>query len=252
MQPRYKLVGCSILKDETEALITELRLDIETVWVEWGLHDDIARLNCEVRLSVAACRGAPGVEAILLQYGLCSNGLAGIEALDVPLVIPRVHDCISLFLGGAERYREEHEKEPGTYWYSRAFLHRTEGGEVRGLGAGETSSGQNREAVYQDFVEKYGEDNAAFLMETMVDSWKQHYTRAVFLASEYPGSNEDRGRVRQLAQENGWKFEDRMLDLRLVRMLLTGDWPETEFLVIPPGGRITPTNDRCVVAACGG
>ena len=42
-------------------------------------------------------------EAILLGYGLCSNGLVGLTARSIPLVIP-VHDCITLFLGSKEQY----------------------------------------------------------------------------------------------------------------------------------------------------
>ncbi len=44
---------------------------------------------------------------IVLGYGLCSNGIVEVKAKRQPIVIPRVHDCISLFLGSHERYMEE-------------------------------------------------------------------------------------------------------------------------------------------------
>ncbi len=46
----------------------------------------------------------------------------GNQARSTQLVIPRVHDCISLLLGDPRRYQEQFENNPGTYWYSQDFL----------------------------------------------------------------------------------------------------------------------------------
>ena len=40
-----------------------------------------------------------GYEAILLGYARCNDGLVGVTARDIPLVIPRAHDCITFFFG---------------------------------------------------------------------------------------------------------------------------------------------------------
>jgi hypothetical protein len=246
---RFHLVGCSVLRDETEALIAELGLSIPCEWIELGLHDDVERMRAEIRAAVERQRGRTDLDAILLQYGLCSHGVAGIEAPGVPLVIPRVHDCISLFLGGAQRYREEHEKEPGTYWFSRGFLDRRDdkGGQMIGIGSGQGPAAE-REKVYQEYLEKYGEENAKYLMETLVDAWKKNYTRAVYLAPGPSGGEPGRRRVQDIAAENGWRYEEMPLNLRMLRMLLTGDWPEAEFLIVPPGARVTASNDARVLA----
>ena len=38
-------------------------------------------------------------DAILLGYGLCGNGLAGVTARHTRLVLPRAHDCIGILMG---------------------------------------------------------------------------------------------------------------------------------------------------------
>ena len=66
-------------------------------------------------------------EAVLFGYGLCSNGLVGLTARNVPLVLPRAHDCITLFLGGKERYLEYFHAHPGVYFKTTGWIERGEG-----------------------------------------------------------------------------------------------------------------------------
>ena len=47
-------------------------------------------------------------------------------ARDIPVVLPRAHDCITLFLGARERYAEQMEG-PATYWYVADQLERNDG-----------------------------------------------------------------------------------------------------------------------------
>ena len=67
------------------------------------------------------------LDAILLVFGLCGQATAGLRAGQVQLVIPRAHDCITLFLGSREAYLQQNKKEPGTYWYSQDYLERNAG-----------------------------------------------------------------------------------------------------------------------------
>ena len=73
------------------------QVDIE--FLPKGLHD-IGQAGMSARLSeVLAAVDETKYEAVLLGYGLCSNGLVGLTARSIPLVVPRAHDCITLFLG---------------------------------------------------------------------------------------------------------------------------------------------------------
>lgn len=252
MSVKYKLLGCEVMRDEVGHLLERLegaeRFDCD--WLEMGLHENPEKLNAELHKRIAACEGS-GYDAVLLLFGLCSRATDGLKPpADSRLVIPRVHDCVSLYLGSAKRYLTEHAAEAGTFWFSRGFLHRPDGGspEFSGLGAGVEGYAQDGHRktvaeVRQEFVEQYGEENADFLMETLMESWKKNYTRAVYLDwVDSPHRAEDNEYVAGYAADNGWRFETRPVDLRLLRMLLGGPWPEDEFAVVTPGNRLEATN----------
>ena len=114
----------------------------------------------------------------MLAYGLCGAATAGLRAGSIPLVVPRAHDCITLFLGSRDRYTAEFTGHPGTYWYVQEFVERSDDeGQFAGMGA--VSDAEAR-ATYQEYVAKYGEDNAAYLMEAL-GGWRSHYDRAAYV-----------------------------------------------------------------------
>ena len=132
---------------------------------ERGLHNEPA--NLRDRLQEAIDDAPASAEAVVLGYGLCGGATAGIEARRIPVVLPRAHDCITLFLGSRERYGEEHGKV-ATYWYVADQLERNDGyrAGVGGLAIGSDTDAQV-EAIRAEYVAKYGEDNADYLMEVM-------------------------------------------------------------------------------------
>lgn len=260
MPAEYKLLGCEVMREEANHLIAAAgmaeRIDAE--WLEMGLHETPERLNAELKKRVAACAGR-GYRAILLFFGLCSRATAGLEPpAGSRLVVPRVHDCVSLFLGSARRYLAEHAAEAGTFWFSRGFLHRSDGKspEFSGLGSGsgfhfaDGNGPKTLEEARQNFVDQYGEENADYLMETLVESWKKNYTRTVYLDwDQNPGAEADRTFVRGYAERNGWKYREMPVNLRLLSMLLAGDWPEEEFVEVGPGERLAATNGEDALRA---
>lgn len=254
MGSEFKIFACEVMKAELLRLIDRLdradRFEIE--WFEMGLHEKPEKLNAELRRRLADTEGK-GYRAILLLFGLCSNATAGLSPpADSLLVIPRVHDCVSLYLGSAKQYLAEHAAESGTYWFSRGFLHRADGGspDLSGLGIGLGSlfldhdgKAVGRTAIREKFVEDYGEENAGYLMETLIESWKKNYTRAVYLRwPDNPLLDEDMAFVRRYAEDNGWRFETRDVDLRLLGALIGGAWHSDEFAVVRPGERLAPTH----------
>ncbi len=184
-----------------------------------------------------------GYDATVLAYGLCGQATAGLIARDIPLVIPRAHDCITLFLGDRKRYKDEFENRPGTYWYTSDYIERKDNtGTTLSLGSGLDT---DINAVYDEYVEKYGVDNADYLMEVM-GAWQSHYQRAVFIDMGVGDGTAVEAVAQSEATKRGWIFERVTGDLVLIRRLLAGDW-ETDFLLLEPGQQITMTYDDNVV-----
>lgn len=209
-----------------------------------GLHDTPRKLRFTLQDAVDAIPSG-SCEALLLGYGLCGLATAGLTARDVPLVIPRAHDCITLYLGSRARYDAEFSANPGTYWYSRDYLERREPGTSTALGA---ASLENNEALYEEYVQKYGKDNADYLMQTM-STWRAHYDRAAFIDMGDGDSRRFQAIAAEQAAQNGWRFDQLQGDRRLIEQLIHGDWPEADFLIVPPGHRIQQSVESGLVSA---
>jgi Protein of unknown function (DUF1638) len=212
-----------------------------------GLHDEPPNLRSILQAEIDEV-DAP-YDAIVLAYGLCGGATAGLHAGAIQLVVPRAHDCITLFLGDRARYQAEFTANPGTYWYVQDYLERTDDGSAFG-GVGAVSDAAAR-ATYEEYVAKYGEDNAAYLMETL-GGWSSHYRRAAFVemgvaAPEATATAE--ARARGDADRRGWEFAKLVGDLLLVRRLIDGAWDPADFLVLQPGERLAMSYDERVIRA---
>jgi len=239
MQPtmRLKMISCEVLARQAyyAAALSPHVVDVELV--RKGLHDDADELRAELQRQIDASEG-DGYDAILLGYGLCSNAIAGLVCPYAQTVVPRAHDCITLFLGSKERYAEEFRAHPGTYWYTADYVER--GGEDgAGITLGTSADDKNMSKIYQEYVTKYGEDNADYLMEVM-GAWQQHYDRAAYIDTAEMRLPDHSGR--------GWTLERITGSFLIIRDLVEGRWDDERFLIVPPGETIAPTHDGSVIA----
>ena len=216
---------------------------MDVVLVERHLHrpDEI---RPRLQSLIDAAEGQ-GYQAITLAYGLCGGATAGLVARSIPLVIPRAHDCITLYLGSRGRYQGEIDKEPGTYWYAQDYLERNSG-DTAALAMGQGAEA-DMQSLYEHYVQKYGKAKADRLMEIM-DGWLNHYKRAVYLDIGLGGDGKVEAQARVEADRRGWIYERIAADLDLVRRLLEGEW-DADFLVVPPGQKITMSYDEDIIEA---
>jgi hypothetical protein len=209
-----------------------------------GLHNEPADLRARLQARVDAL-GAPDnhYDAIVMGYGLCGQAVAGLVAPSIPVVIPRAHDCITLFLGSRERYQYQFEEFTGTYWYALDYVERDDGtGGNLALGSG---SDVQLDEVYEEYVRKYGQDNADYLMEVM-GAWQKHYKRAALIDMGIGDISATEARAQADAARRGWTFDRVAGDMVLLRRLLEGDWAD-DFLVLQPGEHVTMTYDVGVI-----
>jgi hypothetical protein len=212
-----------------------------------GLHDDPPNLRTILQGEIDGI-GAP-YDAVVLAYGLCGGATAGLRAGSIPLVVPRAHDCITMFLGSRDRYTAEFTGHPGTYWYVQDFVERSDdGGAFAGVGAVSDAAAR---ATYEEYVAKYGEDNAAYLMEVL-GGWRSHYDRAAFVDMGVADAREAaavEAQARDDAERRGWAFEKLAGELILVRRLIDADWGADDFLVLRPGEQLAMSYDEAVIRA---
>jgi hypothetical protein len=243
---RLKCIGCEVLARAIYHCAAGSPHIVDVTLLEIGLHDHPAELRAHLQALIAGADGA-GYEAVLLAYGLCGQATAGLAAGAIPLIIPRAHDCITLFLGSRARYQDEFENQPGTYWYTRDYFERRKNtGSSLAMGSG---SDTDLQAVYGEYVAKYGQENADYLMEVM-GAWQRHYRRAAFIDLDAWDSFAVAEQAQAEAARRGWAYERLAGDLVLVRRLLWGQWlddPAADFLILRPGEKIEMTYDERVI-----
>jgi hypothetical protein len=243
---RLKLIACEILYRELSAAVARSVNRVDVEFLPKGLHD-AGQAAMSARLAAALdAVDAAQYDAVLLGYGLCSNGLVGLRARAVPLVVPRAHDCITLFLGSKERYLDYFMSHPGVYFKTTGWIERGEGLAQLGPEAIEHRSGLGQS--YEDLVAKYGEDNARFLYE-QIGNMLRNYRGLAFIEMGVEPDERFERRTREEAAQRGWTFEKLAGDMTLIRALLDGPWDADRFLVVPPGARIAPSFDEGVIKA---
>lgn len=243
---RLKLIACEVFTRELAWAISRSPNQIDLEFLPKGLHD-IGAVPMRERLQTAVNAVDESLyEAILLGYGLCNNGLAGVRARSIPLVLARAHDCITLFLGSRERYLDYFQQNPGVYFKTSGWIERGEAaGELRQLSI-ERQAGLDFR--FEELVEKYGEDNAHYLYETLY-GYQKSYRQITFIEMGVEPDDRFERMAREDARRREWRFEKVRGDLELIRSLVDGEWDEERFLVVPPASVIETTFDGRIVAA---
>ncbi len=243
---KYKLISCNVFQRELCVAIAETPNVVDPEFLELGLHESPERLRgrLQERIDEAAAASeraeaaSDKYDAILLGYGLCGNGLSGVAARGLPLVLARAHDCCTILLGSRAEFLARFGDNLSASWSSAGYIERGST-YFRSSDLGR-STGMALE--YEELVEKYGEENARYVYDTMHPAIEERELR--FIQTPETAALGYAGAMRARAAEEGKEFVLLEGSSRLLRALVAGAWPEEEFLVVPPGASIAPLYDH--------
>ena len=243
---RLKLIACEIFYRELCAAVARSVNQVDIEFLPKGLHD-IGQLGMSRRLKEVLDQvDTSKYEAVLFGYALCSNGLVGLEARSIPLVVPRAHDCITLFLGSKERYLDYFEKNTGVYFKTSGWIERGDG--LIQVGNEQIAYRSDSPDTLAALVAKYGEDNGRFLFEQLGDL-THNYSRVTYIEMGIEPDDRFERLARADAEQHGWRFEKLTGDMSLIESLVNGPWDEERFLVVEPGCRVASSFDPRIIKA---
>lgn len=230
MNLRLAMIACEVMVREVSSLIAQSEHIISVRWMKQGLHDNPSILNQMLKEKIAEVEAQneqmaadKKFDAIVLGYGLCSNGVVGIGSDSLPLVIPKCDDCIALFLGSQSRYLELFHQYKGIYWYTSGWIEHAF-----------TPSPESYRQREREYAEIYGEENAAFLLE-QENSWIANYRYGIFIDSPICHRKDYADYAKNAAEGLGWSYLNIMGKTDYFSELLSGAWDSERFLVCPPG-----------------
>ena len=143
-------------------------------------------------------------------------------------------------MGSRRRFDAYFAEHTGVYYRSAGWVE-------RGQGLVPMARDLHRRGLHADaLVERYGEDNGAFLYEELT-RYQSAYSGLTYIATDIDPDDRFESAARAEAAEKGWRFERIDGDLSLFRRLLAGDWAGEDFLVVPPGGQIGASYDDRIV-----
>jgi len=197
-------------------------LSTEVTFLDYGLHMVPKNLKATVQKTIDSVSEP---SRIVLGYGLCGNGLNGIEAGVHTLLVPRADDCIAILMGSYDKFLEVFNENPGTYYLTKGWL----------------ESGSDPLREHNTLVEKYGEETATWLM----DEQYRHYKQLIFIAHTQEDLDKYRPRALEVAkfcQRWGMQFSE-MLGSEayvagLVHAITTLHQSNEDFVMVSPGGTL--------------
>ena len=244
---RLKLIGCQVLTRELDVVLANSPHQVELETLTMGLHDLGAGMRSYLQDRIDAADGC-GYEGILLGYGLCGRGTEGLRAGSTQLVLPRVHDCIGILMGGHERYQIYFERHPGAYYRSPGWIEFQAPGQSLQPAHAKTKRTLGERRTREELIAEYGEENGNYLFEQF-RAYRRHYSDLAYISTGTPSDENCRSLAQAEAEREGWAFNEVKGSLVLLQSMVNGEWDAARFLVVPPGATIRATADGLVVIA---
>jgi len=231
---KLKLISCEVLEREATHCLDEAAFEIDFEYTKKSAHEKPELLQKSIQ-EIIDC--SDDYDALLLGFGLCGNALNGIRARKCRLVVPRAHDCCTLFLGSKQRFNELFEGRESMPWGSTGYCEK-DGEYLRNT---DTGSVIGYDKTYDEYVEKYGKENAEYIWDSIHP--KNESKDVIFINIPETYNHEV---YRDFEKEI--HKEDKVItiepgNLSLMRKLLMGKWDD-DFLIVEPGCEISAVYDK--------
>jgi hypothetical protein len=210
---RCKLISCAAVIEEMLPFIPP-RMSYEVL--DFGLHTNPKSLKKALQNTINS--SAPDIETILLGFGLCSQAVVGLRSGSRTLIIPRLDDCIAIFLGSTAEYQKQYRSEPGTYYLTKGWI----------------ESSETPFSEYDILVKRYGEQIAQRIINQII----KNYTRLAFINTGNNRLEYYREHARSMAERFNLRYEEIQGSDVIIKKMLYGPWND-EFVIIPPGKTVS-------------
>lgn len=203
-----KIIACEVMKEEL--LSIEPVTAVEYEFVPMALHLYPEKLGNKLQDII---NKSQGYSRVVLAFGLCGGALRGLQASNCILTIPKVHDCISIFLN-LDHEDSIYEKQIGTFYLSCGWM----------------ITEKSILSEHKRIKEKYGEKKALRILERMYDS----YRRVLFIKTGCSSEEVAMEQSKQIAELLKLRHETVKGSNGFMENILNGPWDNKKFININP------------------
>lgn len=226
-----KVVACKSLFREVSLLAANSKNFIDATYLGQGFHDAPGVLNRRLQEIIDKIDSGEDIfsykskygrdfDAIVLCYGLCSQAVINLSSKKYNLVIPRCDDCIALLLGSQTEYINYFSSHKGTYFFTPSWIENAY-----------VPSPQNEESKLNEYVQKYGEEDARYLTD-IKNSTLKNYERFTYISWDRLDFPEYEEYTKNAAKHYSLEYHNKKGSEKFLSDLLSGNWDE-RFAVIP-------------------
>jgi len=211
------IVACRVMAPELEFVRAE-NPGVDIRYLDQGLHRTPNKMATLVQEQID--EAAHYAKRVVLGYGLCSNGIVGVEARRQGLLVPQCHDCIAFFMGSLEAHKKAFEERPGTYYLTPGWI--IEGKDPLSI-------------VEEDYMQRFDRETSVWVMEEEL----KHYTHIVLINTGVGHLEKPRERAIENARFFKKQYEEIQGNLDYFRKLIEGPYTEQDFFSLPPCQAVT-------------
>ena len=180
---RSIVISCETNRPEIEKINAITGCHYPTIYLDAHFHDRPDVLKKELQ---QALNKLQNVDQVLLAMGYCGGALIGIHAGAYRIIIPKVDDCLTMFLGSMEKRRAA-SKEAATYFFTNGWL----------------ASERNIYREYFALCRRFGQEKADIVYEAMFE----HYKRLGLIDTGLFDLAPQMEKVKQISDLLGLKYE---------------------------------------------
>jgi hypothetical protein len=230
---RIKFIGCDVFARPVYAYAAASPHTIDVVLLPMLKHNEPENLRRELQTHIDDTDAI--YDRIVLGYGLCGNATVGLTA-KTAMVVPRIHDCCTMFMGSRERFTEVFGENLSMRWCTSGYYE-------RGMKSNDSYFNENYKtsAAYLKMQAEYGEDNADYIWQSLhppIETEEAVYIKIdgfEYGDSETVYAEEIKKAGKALILTQG--------DLSWFNKLVNGPWDDGDFLYVPPGHKIEAVYD---------
>jgi len=210
---KTKIIACEVMKEEM--LSVEPLEGTQFQFVSMDNHLYPKKLGKQLQNIIDE---SIGYDKIILAFGLCGGAAKGLVATNCPITIPRVHDCIAVFLTPDEDCICDFEKEVGTFYLSCGWM----------------ITEKSILSEHKRILDKYGEKKALSVLNRMYDSYK----KVLFICTDCSTQDEIILQSKQIAKLLSVKHTIIKGKTDFIKKIVRGPWDDKNFINIAKLGSI--------------
>jgi hypothetical protein len=211
---KNKIIACEVMKEEILSMGSIKDVEFEFVSMDYHLYPKKLKIELQDIIDRST-----GYNKIILAFGLCGGASNGLKANDSTLIIPKVHDCISVFLYNGTKCVCDFKKEIGVFYLTSGWM----------------ITEKSILSDHKRILKKYGEKKAFSILKRMYDDYK----KVLFIKTGSSSEDEVIVQSKEIAKLIGVEHEIVKGKTDFIEKIVKGPWDDKNFINIAPGEILT-------------